>query len=127
MKKGFTKVHLWVFMGILAVATVFNFFVVNEGIDHGPEHTRQVIVTTLATVTGPMTGGIARDLQSCCVKFSLWVLLVFSGPALLVGIIMQLIPLPFQKGARVFRMFFWVASLLLWFLGGLISYGHALE
>ena len=114
------------FLGLLTVATVLNYFVADAGIDDGSGHTRQVIVTTAATILGPMAGGIARDFQGCCVRFSLWVLLIFSGPGLLVGLLMQVIPLPFQKGAGIVRMAFWTIGWMMWFLGGFISSGHAL-
>lgn len=97
MVNPFTKKHLWVFLGLLPAAAVLNYFVVNAGIDKGPEHQRQVIATTLATIPGPMTGAVARDFQGCCTRFLLWVLLIFSGPGLFIGVLVQVTPLPFKR------------------------------
>ena len=126
IENNFSKKHAIVFLGLLVFFTVLNFFAVNSGIDEGDEHTQQVIMTTLATVSGPMTGAVARDFQGCCTRFSLWVLLVFSGPVFLLGVLMQVVRFPFKRGQGIVRMFFWVIGLLIWFLGGFISYGHAL-
>jgi len=127
IENHFSIKHAWTFLGFLAVFTVLNFFILNASVDEGHEHTRQLIVTTLCTISGPMTGAIARDFQGCCTRFSLRVLWVVSGPALLLGILMQVIRLPFKRGQVVVRMMFWATGLLLWFLGGLASYGHALN
>ncbi len=127
IENHFSKKHGFVFLSMLAVFTVLNFFATNAGIDDGQEHWRQVIITTLATGLGPMTGGIARDFQGCCVRFSFLVLLYISAPAILIGTLMQVIKLPFKKGEGFIRMFFWVTGILIWFMGGFISYGHALS
>jgi hypothetical protein len=126
IENHFSRKHAFVFLAMLIVFTVLNFFAANAGIDDGGEHTQQVIMTTLATGLGPMTGAIARDFQGCCVRFSFLVLLYFSGPGLLIGALLQVVKLPFTKGQAFVRMFFWVIGLLMWFLGGFISYGHAL-
>ena len=123
----FSMKHGWVFLGFLIIFTVLNFFILNAGVDQTREHNRQVIVATLSTISGPMVGAIARDFQGCCTRFSIQVLLIISGPALLFGSFMQTIRLPFKKKQKVIRMACWVIGLLLWFLGGIVSYGHALE
>lgn len=123
----FSMKHGWVFLGYLATYMMLNFFVLNAGVDQGNEHTRQVIVTTLSTISGPMTGAIARDFQGCCTRFSIRVLLIISGPTLLFGTIMQIIRLPFKRKQEVLRMACWILGMLLWFLGGFVSYAHALE
>lgn len=127
IENHFTKKHLWVFLVMIGVFTVLNGFVALAAIDKGGDYKRQVISTTAATILGPMTGAVARDFQGCCTRFSLQVLLIVSGPALLVGILMQLIRLPFQKGQFATRMTFWCIGLFVWFFGAFISYGHALE
>lgn len=126
VENHFSARHGWVFLLFLIVCTVLNFFVLDAGVDDGEDHSRQVLVTTLATISGPMTGAIARDFQGCCTRFSVRVLLIISGPALVLSTFMQVIRLPFRKGQGIVRMIFWVIGLLLWFLGGFASYGHAL-
>jgi len=127
IENHFSKKHAVVFLYMLVIFTVFNFFLAHAGIDDNQRHWRRVILTTLATGFGPMTGGVARNFQGCCMHFSFLVLLYISGPAILIATLMQIIKLPFKKGAGFIRMFFWVTGLLLWFLGGFASYGHALN
>ena len=54
-KNNFTWAHLAVFLVIWAAFTVGSFFIADRGLDKGPDHTRQVVRTTLATIAGPMT------------------------------------------------------------------------
>ena len=90
------------------------------------EHRRLVFSTTCGTILGPMTGAISRDCQSCCLKFSLS-LLPYGGAFLVVGTIPLFIKFPFKRGASFLRMVFWVVGLLRWFLGGIVSFAHALN
>lgn len=118
----FTRTHGYVALGFLLVFSGFTLFLVchsknNEGL-------LNIVVTTLATVTGPMVGAVARDCQSCCLKFSLS-LLPWSGAFLAMGILFQIVPLPFQQFARAVRLTMWVLGLLGWFGGGVISFAHA--
>lgn len=97
----FTRTHGYVALGFLLVFSGFTLFLVchsknNEGL-------LNIVVTTLATVTGPMVGAVARDCQSCCLKFSLS-LLPWSGAFLAMGILFQIVPLPFQQFARAVRL-----------------------
>jgi hypothetical protein len=80
-----------------------------------------IVVTTLATVSGPMVGAVARDCQSCCLKFSLS-LLPWSGAFLATGILFQFVQLPFQRFAKTLRLTMWVLGLLGWFGGGVVSF-----
>ena len=90
------------------------------------DHQGLIFLTTLSTILGPMTGAIARNCQSCCLAFSLS-LLPYCGAFLIAGTLPQFIKLPFSRGASALRMTMWVLSLLGWFLGGIVSYGHALN
>jgi hypothetical protein len=118
----FTRTHGYVALGFLLVFSGFTLFLVchpknNEGLAN-------IVVTTLATVSGPMVGAVARDCQSCCLKFSL-TLLPWSGAFLAVGTLFQIVPLPFGRFARAVRLTLWCLGLLGWFGGGVISFGHA--
>jgi hypothetical protein len=67
---------------------------------------------------------VARDCQSCCLKFSLS-LLPWSGACLAGGILFQIVPLPCQRFATALRLMMWCLGLLGWFGGGVVSFGHA--
>ena len=43
------------------------------------------------------------------------------------GTLPLFIKLPFSRGASALRMVLWVMGLLGWFLGGIVSYAHALN
>ena len=79
----FTKAHLFAFVGIWLSFTALTYWIAEHGIEQD-SHRRLVILTTLGTILGPMTGAISRNCQSCCVAFSLS-LLPYCGAFLAVG------------------------------------------
>ncbi len=81
---------------------------------------------TVATITGPLTGAISRGFQSCCLEYSL-LLLVFCAPVLLGGILLQFLRLPERRWTGTLRMTAWVLGWVVWFGGGILSFGHALS
>jgi len=103
--------------------TALTYLAVNSG-SMGDVSDRPVALTTLATITGPFIGAIARDGQSCCLAFSLWLAAV-TGPVLAVGLIAQVVPLPFRRGQRAVRLVLWTLGWLAWLLSGPISFLHA--
>lgn len=122
MANPFTRTHGYIALGFLLVFSGFTLFLVcqpknNEGV-------ADIVVTALATATGPMVGAVARNCQSCCLKFSLS-LMPWSGAFLATGILFQFVPLPFHRFARALRLTMWVLGLLGWFGGGVISFAHA--
>ena len=114
-----------VFACLFAIFSVLTFLITNSGVDEGPEHNTRVLQCTLATISGPLTGAISRGFQSCCLQFSLG-LMVFCAPVLFLGVITQLIYLPEKKWLGVLRMAAWILGWLVWFMGGIVSFGHAL-
>ena len=121
-RNSFTRAHGFIALGFLVVFSGFTLFLVchpknNEGLAN-------IVVTTLATVTGPMVGAVARDGQSCCLKFSLS-LLPWSGAFLAVGTLFQIVPLPLRRFAPALRLTMWCLGLLGWFGGGVVSFLHA--
>lgn len=124
-QNNFSKKHIYIFLGIWILFTIATFVILCAGLD-GQNKYIFVVLTTAATFTGPMTGAIARQWQSCCTEFSLKIMM-FCAPVLLFGTIFQLIKLPFKKSAGAIRLFLWTLCLLIWFLGGILSFGHALE
>ena len=124
-QNNFSKPHLFVFLGIWLGFTALTYWIADHGIDDY-DHRKLVILTTLGTILGPMTGAISRDCQSCCLAFSLS-LLPYCGAFLAAGTLPLFVKLPFQWGASALRMSLWVIGLLGWFFGGIVSFGHALE
>jgi hypothetical protein len=115
----YLKSFLWIyiiFTGIIA-------FVAYAGLDKEPRHTVLVIKTTLCSISGPMTGAIARDYQSCCLKFCQG-MLKKALPILLLGLT-ACIFIPSNR--RWIGRTVWVLSWLVWFFFGLISMLHAIS
>ncbi|MGE3821960.1 MAG: hypothetical protein AB7I30_21310 [Isosphaeraceae bacterium] len=113
----------YVLLGLLAPFTALTFLAVRSGSPSDVSQ-RPVALTTLATITGPFVGAIARDGQSCCGQFSLTLTGVF-GPVLALGLIAQVVPLPFRRGERTVRIGLWTLGWLVWFLSGQVSFMHA--
>jgi len=124
-ENNFSKRHLYMFLAILILFSIANFVILCAGLD-GQNKYFYTLLTTAATFTGPMTGAIARQWQSCCAEFSLKIM-KFCAPVLLFGTIFQLIKLPPKKFASAIRLIIWTLCLLIWFLGGILSFAHALE
>jgi hypothetical protein len=74
---------------------------------------------------GPFAGGASRDWQSCCTEFSVTVFM-FSGPVLLFGFLVQLIP-HLQGGKGVLRFLIWAIAWVAWCFSAWVSFGHAAE
>lgn len=116
------RTHWYIALGLLVLFSGFTLLLVCQPKNH--EGWGDIVLTTLATATGPMVGAVARHGQSCCLRFSL-TLLPWSGGFLAVGVLFQIIPLPFQRFAREVRLTMWCLGLLGWFGTGVISFGHA--
>lgn len=120
------KSHAFVFAGLLALFSVLTYLGTNAGLDQGPEHMKRVWQATAGTICGPLTGAISRGLQGCCLEFSL-MLMKWCAPVLLLGVLAQFVGKGGGKWAYAARMSLWVAGWLMWFLGGIASFGHALS
>ena len=59
----------YVFLGLLVPFTALTYLAVSSG-SPGDLRDRPIVLTTLATITGPFTGAIARNGQGCCLEFS---------------------------------------------------------
>ena len=124
IENHFTTAHLRVFLGIWLFLTALTYWTMERGIEQY-EHRRLVFLTTCGTILGPMTGAISRNCQSCCWDFSLS-LLPYCGTFLVMGTVPLFIKFPFERGASFIRMVLWIVGLLGWFLGGIVSFIHAL-
>ena len=115
-----------VFTVMLVVFMVLTFLITNAGVDDGPEHNTRVFLATSGTITGPLTGAISSDFQGCCLRFSLTVT-AYCAPFLFIGLAAQFIRLPDRRWLRMMRMSVWTVGWLVWFMGGILSFGHALS
>ncbi len=113
-----------IFLGLLAPFTALTYLAVCSG-SPGDVHDRPVTLTTLATIMGPFTGAIARHGQSCCLQFSLR-LAAICGPVLALGLIAQVVPLPFRRGRQAVRLVLWTLGWFVWLFSGHVSFMHAL-
>jgi hypothetical protein len=86
----------YILLGLLIPFTALTYLAVSTE-SPGDVRDRPVILTTLATITGPFVGAIARHGQSCCLRFSVG-LAAISGPFLALGLLAQVVPLPFGRG-----------------------------
>jgi hypothetical protein len=115
----------YVFLGLLVPFTALTYLAVSSD-SPGDLRDRPIVLTTLATITGPFTGAIARNGQGCCFEFSAS-LAAFCGPVLAVGLLAQVAPLPFRRGQQAARLVLWTLCWFVWLLCGLVSFGHALS
>ena len=118
-----SRARWYILLGLLVPFTALTYFAVSSG---SPSDVRErpVVLTTLATITGPFVGAIARHSESCCLDFSLR-LAAMTGPVLALGLIAQVVPLPFRRGRRAVRLMLWTLGWLIWLFSGLISFMHA--
>ncbi len=119
-----SRARIYIFACLLAVFTVWVYLAVSSG-SPGDVRDRPIVLTTLATITGPFVGPIARHGQSCCLNAALS-LAAIAGPILALGLIAQVIPLPFRRGRQAFRLTLWTIGWSAWFFSGLVSFAHAL-
>jgi hypothetical protein len=119
-----SRARLYLFLGLLVPFTTLTYLAVSSG-SPGDVRDRPVIVTTLATVTGPFVGPIARHGQECCRTFA-FVLAAICGPVLALGLFAQVVPLPFQRGQVAVRLVLWTVGWFVWLFAGHVSFAHAL-
>jgi hypothetical protein len=114
----------FILLGLLLPFSTLTYLAVRTG-SPGDIRDRPVILTTLGTITGPFTGAIARNGQSCCLDVSLK-LAAICGPILALGVVAQFVPLPSRRGEEVLRLGFWTLGWSAWLLGAVASFPHAL-
>ncbi|HUQ71604.1 MAG TPA: hypothetical protein VM165_18895 [Planctomycetaceae bacterium] len=119
--RTFTLAHLATWLVLWGLFTVLTLWATSQGLDDK----RYVLPATLATVLGPMTGGISRGGQGCCLQASLG-LLPYAAACALVGTAVQFVPAPKHLAAEVARLTLWSLGWFVWFASGIVSMGHAL-
>src|SRR5690349_15285993 len=100
--EGASRARRNILIGLLVPFMALTLLAVRSG-SPGDVHERPVVLTTLATITGPFTGAVARRGQSCCLRFSVR-LAAFCGPALAVGLLAQALPSPIGRGGKAVRL-----------------------
>ena len=122
----FSRWHAWVAVVTWLAFSVLTLVIVLKALDRAADRPRTVAATTAATILGPMTGAVSRDFQDCCLKFSLWLLPCCFG-GLVAGAATQIVVPPRGWLTGAVRVVAWVAGLVIWFGGGIVSFGHALS
>jgi hypothetical protein len=118
----FAGVFLAAWLGLSALACL------GSGLGLGDVARRPgpVLAVMAGAALGPMAGAFCRDLQGCCLAFSLRVL-----PWSLLGLVVGGL-LAFLLPARgpwwgALRLVSWTLGVAAWFGGGILSLGHALS
>jgi hypothetical protein len=123
---NFTRAHGFVaggllvaFMALVLFCCLMNWRAIGHDIP-------LVLRATLATVTGPFDGAIARPGDGAAWMAARWCLPActsFLGLAAL----SQVVPLPFRRGAFAFRIGTWSIGLFVWFAGAVPSLLNAIN
>lgn len=123
--RNFRRIHLYIFLGCYVLfAGVTAWALAAQSASDQRQNWN--VAAVIGTVSGPFTGAIARGFQACCWRFSLSVFPYCLG-ILLSGVALQIIPLPFRRGERPFRLVAWTLGWLGWFAGAVASFLHALS
>jgi hypothetical protein len=121
----FSRMHAYVFLGFyLGFASLTLFVLSRQSASDWRNNWNWA--ATVGSVSGPFTGAIARQCQSCCWQFSVTVF-PYSAAFLLGGVTFQFVPIPWRAGQRPLRLVVWSLGLLGWFGGGVVSFLHALS
>jgi hypothetical protein len=121
----FTRKHLYVFLGCYVAFAGLTFFVLSRQTASDWRNNWNV-AATVGSISGPFTGAIARHFQSCCWRFSV-ALFPYCAALLLGGFGFQFVPIPRRSVEGPIRLAAWIAGLLGWFGGAVVSFGHALS
>lgn len=113
----------YILVGLLVPLMAMTYVQVSAG-SSSDVRERPVVLTTLATITGPFIGAIVRNAQSCCLDFSLR-LAAICGPVLAIGLIAQILPSSHRRGQRTLRLALWTLGWFAWLLSGQASLLHA--
>ena len=125
-ENNFTRVHGFVAAGLLAMVMAFVLFccLMNwRAIGHDLP---LVLKATLATVTGPFDGTIARPGDGAAWMAARWCLPA-CATFLVLAIACQVVPLPFRRGAFAVRIGTWAIGLFVWLLGAVPSLLNAID
>lgn len=122
----FGTAHIAIFAVLWSGFTILTYMAVSSGLTNASQERGLVVITTLGTISGPMTGAISRRYQSCCLQASL-ALLPYAAVGLMVGVFFQWLPLPDRIGWQGLRLGVWGLGWFVWFASGMLSFAHALS
>ncbi len=122
----FGTAHIAIFAVLWFGFTVLTYMAVSGGLTNASQERGLVVMTTLGTISGPMTGAISRRYQSCCLQASLS-LLPFAAAGLVMSVGFQWLPLPHHWGWQMLRLGVWGLGWVVWFGSGIVSFAHALS
>jgi len=122
---NFTRTHLFIFLGFYIVFAGLTALVLNLQ-SESDRREAPIVSATLGSISGPFTGAIARHYQSCCLEFSMSIF-PYSAALLGIGVLAQIVAMPWKCCERSMRLVAWCLGLLGWFGGVLLSFGHALS
>ena len=124
---NFTRAHGFVAGGLLAafMALVLFCCLMNwRAIGHDLP---LVVRATLATVSGPFDGVIARPSDTGAAWMAVRWCLPACASFLVLAALCQVVPLPFRRGAFAFRIGTWSIGLVVWFAGAVPSLMNAID
>lgn len=101
MFRHFTQTHLFIFLGFYIVFAALTALVLNLQ-SESDRREAPLVSATLASISGPFTGAIARHYQSCCWDFSLSIF-PYSAALLGLGVLAQIVALPCKCCERTMR------------------------
>ena len=123
--RHFTRTHLFIFLGFYIVFAALTALVLNLQ-SESDRREAPIVSATLASISGPFTGAIARHYQSCCWDFSMSIF-PYSAAFLAFGVLAQIVALPWKCCERAMRLTAWCFGLLGWFGAIILSFAHALS
>jgi hypothetical protein len=123
---AFTRAHVRVFVVLLTLASIGTFLVTARGLDDSSEKWRTVMITTLMTISGPLTGAFSRGWQHCCLTFSVS-LLPWCLPPMIAAFALQQFWRPQSRIGEGVRVAAWGLGWAGWFFAGFVSFAHALS
>lgn len=124
-ENNFTRLHGYIAGGLTAafMALVLFFCLMNWRAIH--QDLFLVVRATLATITGPFDGVIARPGDSAA-WMATKAFLPVCGSLLIVSVLSQILPLPFRRGAFALRIAIWSIGWFVWLAGGIPSLVNAI-
>ena len=124
-ENNFTRLHGLIAGRLLLAFMAFVLFVCLMNLRATGYDYLLLIRATLATVTGPFDGVIARPGPGAA-WMAVWWCLPTCACFLVLALLCQLIPLPFRRGAFAFRIGTWTIGLFIWLAGGIPSLLNAI-
>ena len=123
---NFTRLHGIIAGRLLAAFMAFVLFLCLMNLRATGYDYMLLIRATLATVTGPFDGVIARPSDGAA-WMAAWFCLPACASFLALAVLCQGVPLPFRRGAFAFRIGTWTIGLFVWLSGAVPSLLNAID